>query len=134
MNKITFLGCQLHYPTSGGKAGKGKAVTSSIQVRQDNRVIKAFKYSLITPGAKGRATRKADVWVKEYLEGEFLKIWPDIQNQPIYLNHNGGRSIWENTKLTTLHQSDSFLACEGPVKDSRAYIIYPMLITELKLL
>lgn len=49
-------GYELHQPTSGGKAGKGNAKTSTIQVRRHSLVIKQFRYKV---GNDGVPRRKA---------------------------------------------------------------------------
>lgn len=45
-----YKGYELHQPESGGKAGYGKNVTSAIQVRKDNCIVKRFRYRISDKG------------------------------------------------------------------------------------
>lgn len=40
---MKYKGYYIHRPTSGGKAGKGYNLTTTIQVRKDGLIIKKFK-------------------------------------------------------------------------------------------
>jgi hypothetical protein len=38
-----YQGFELHQPTSGGKAGTDRNVTTSVQVRRDNMIVKQIR-------------------------------------------------------------------------------------------
>lgn len=62
--KIATIGqYEIHQPTSGGKAGKGNNITSSIQVRLDSTIVKTIKYSVHRPGGKAGAIAKAKMFI-----------------------------------------------------------------------
>lgn len=46
MKLCDFNGYEVHIPTSGGKAGKGKQSTTSIQLRKGNCILKQFRFKL----------------------------------------------------------------------------------------
>ena len=46
-------------PTSGGKAGKGNAKTSTVQVVDGNFLVKQFRFVVADPESKQRAMQKA---------------------------------------------------------------------------
>lgn len=52
-------GYEMLLPTSGGKAGKGNQVTSSIQVRSGNAIKANFRFRLDNPASRSRAIQKA---------------------------------------------------------------------------
>jgi len=52
-------GCDFYQPTSGGKAGTGFNVTSTIQVRRGNQVVKQFRFKVLEPGGREKAIQKA---------------------------------------------------------------------------
>lgn len=65
--KASFIGSfgdyHLYLPTSGGKAGKGANVTSTIQVVKDGLLVKQIRFKL-ADGAKAAAD-KAKTWINE---------------------------------------------------------------------
>jgi hypothetical protein len=48
----TVNGCELHIPTSGGKAGKGHNKTGSVQVRKGGQILKQFRFRVDDPNDK----------------------------------------------------------------------------------
>lgn len=58
-----YYGHEIHQPTSGGKAGKGCARTSTLQVRQDSQVLKSFRYTCDRPETRRKALSKAKQFV-----------------------------------------------------------------------
>lgn len=44
-----YRGYKLFLPTSGGKAGKGKNKTTSLQIRNGNMVVAQFRFKTGTP-------------------------------------------------------------------------------------
>lgn len=54
LNGFTFI-----VPESGGKAGKGKAVTGTIQVRRRAVIEAQFRFRWISPESRKLAMRKA---------------------------------------------------------------------------
>lgn len=62
--KITdFQGYEIHLPSSGGKAGKGKNVMSSIQARKNNQILKQFRFTVSSPESQRPAMRKLKNWI-----------------------------------------------------------------------
>lgn len=59
----------LHHPKSGGKAGKGRNKTSTVQVRKDNMIVKQFRYSLAMPIHKTYAITRAEEFIKQQMKG-----------------------------------------------------------------
>lgn len=57
---------EIHLPTSGGKAGKGRALTCSLQVRRGGVVIKQFRFSVDDPQSRTAATQKAKDFMREH--------------------------------------------------------------------
>lgn len=57
-------GMQLVMPTSGGKAGKGRAKTISLQVRKDGMIVRAFRFNVADLNSRSRAVAKA----KEFMQ------------------------------------------------------------------
>ena len=58
--KIAALnGYEVHLPTSGGKAGKGKAKSGSIQVRRDSCIVKQFRFRWADKASRLNAIRAA---------------------------------------------------------------------------
>lgn len=55
----------IHVPDSGGKAGKGCNVTSSLQVRHGSCIVKQFRFKLFEPKSRLKAIAKA----KAFCEG-----------------------------------------------------------------
>jgi hypothetical protein len=58
-------GFEIHVPTSGGKAGKGNAKTSTIQIRKDNVIVKQFRFVVADIGSKNRAIGAAKKFIGE---------------------------------------------------------------------
>lgn len=58
-------GNEFHIPTSGGKAGKGKAITGSIQVRRGNRIVKQFRFRWMEKASRSAAIAKAKSFAQE---------------------------------------------------------------------
>jgi len=81
LNGYTF-----HVPTSGGKAGKGCNVTSSLQVRKGYYVIKQFRFTLADADSRTKAIQKAKDFVQDidvYATGHagnrlVMKIAPSV--------------------------------------------------------
>lgn len=55
-------GFEAFIPTSGGKAGAGCALTSSIQLRRDNCIAKQFRFDLPSPLSRSKAIKRAKAW------------------------------------------------------------------------
>lgn len=63
--KISELnGFEAHLPTSGGKAGKGRAKTGTIQVRQDSMIVKQFRFDWAEKNSRIKAIRAAKNYMK----------------------------------------------------------------------
>lgn len=58
-------GFEFHVPTSGGKAGRGRQKTSTIQVRRDGLIIKQFRFSVADQQTRLKAIVKAKKYVEE---------------------------------------------------------------------
>lgn len=58
-------GYEVHIPMSGGKAGKGNNVTSTLQIRRDGCIVKQIRFVLTDPSGRSEAVRKA----KDYITG-----------------------------------------------------------------
>lgn len=50
---------QSHIPHTGGKAGLGKNVTSSIQLREGNQIVKQFRFKTADPDSFKKAAARA---------------------------------------------------------------------------
>jgi hypothetical protein len=57
-------GIEFHVPTSGGKAGKGKNVTSTLQVRKGGRIVKQFVFVVADRETLQAAVRKATEFIQ----------------------------------------------------------------------
>lgn len=55
----TINGYEIHVPSSGGKAGKGRNKTSTIQVRKDNLIVKQFRFVVGNVESKKKAITAA---------------------------------------------------------------------------
>lgn len=67
--KIAELnGYEIHIPISGGKAGRGGNVTSSIQVRLNHQIIRSFRFNLFG-GSHERAIRRAKEFILNQQKG-----------------------------------------------------------------
>jgi hypothetical protein len=55
-------GFDFYIPTSGGKAGAGNNVTSTIQIRQGSQVVKQIRFKLDDPDSRKRAMQRALVF------------------------------------------------------------------------
>jgi hypothetical protein len=61
--KVTdYKGYEVHIPSSGGKAGKGCNLTSSIQMRKGGRIAKQFRFSMTDAEARSATIAKARKW------------------------------------------------------------------------
>lgn len=58
-------GYELYVPESGGKAGKGHNITSSLQVRLNNVICKQFRFFLGDPVSTKTAIEKAKSYIRE---------------------------------------------------------------------
>lgn len=58
-------GFEFHVPTSGGKAGKGRHTTSTIQIRRGNQIVKQIRFTLSSPESRTAAVLKAKEYVNE---------------------------------------------------------------------
>lgn len=56
---------EIHLPTSGGKAGRGYAKTSTLQVRFDSCIVKQFRFVIGDARSRKLATKKVKQWVRE---------------------------------------------------------------------
>lgn len=52
-------GWEIHLPTSGGKAGKGRARTSTYQVRRNNIIQAQYRFDIADRQSRDRALMKA---------------------------------------------------------------------------
>ncbi len=74
MTKIADLGpYEIHMPTSGGKAGKGKALTCSLQVRRDGIILKQFKFMVDDLESRKAAAQKAKDFMLEHARANAKK-------------------------------------------------------------
>ncbi len=63
--KITdYKGFEIHLPDSGGKAGKGHNVTSTIQVRTGSCIVKQFRFEMASRESRLAAIAKARAWAE----------------------------------------------------------------------
>jgi hypothetical protein len=58
-------GFEFHVPDSGGKAGKYKNKTGSVQVRLNNCVKKNIRFTVAKPASKDRAIEKAKQYARD---------------------------------------------------------------------
>ena len=63
MRIATINGFEIHLPTSGGKAGKGHAKTSTIQIRKDNVIVKQFRFVIADLDSKNKAIGAAKKYI-----------------------------------------------------------------------
>lgn len=76
--KIADLnGYEIHVPTSGGKAGFGCNVTSTIQVRKDGCICKQFRFTIADNESRDRAIAKAKGFVNPSFTKTLLGSSPD---------------------------------------------------------
>lgn len=59
---------EIHVPTSGGKAGKGKNVTGSVQVRCRSQIVKQFRFDALSIYSKRYAIVRAQLYCIENSE------------------------------------------------------------------
>lgn len=57
-----YKGYNIHVPRSGGKAGKGYNLTTTIQVRRDGLIVKSFK---VDAGNSLSGVIQARLWVDD---------------------------------------------------------------------
>ena len=60
---MKYKGYTIHFPTSGGKAGRGRNVTSTVQLRTDDCNVKQIRYTVDQPDDFNRALAKAKTYV-----------------------------------------------------------------------
>lgn len=60
-------GYEFHVPTSGGKAGKGCNVTSTVQVRAGSQILKQFRFKVADVLSRARAIDKAKAFLQTYI-------------------------------------------------------------------
>ena len=60
-----YKGHEIHVPTSGGKAGKGKAKTAGLQIRRNGVVLKTFRFNPLLSDERRAALRKARLFIDE---------------------------------------------------------------------
>lgn len=65
MKVTTLSGYDIHVPTSGGKAGKGRNKTTSLQIRRGNAIAKQFTFVLADEASRSKVTAKAKKWIAE---------------------------------------------------------------------
>ena len=63
MKLADFLSYEIHLPTSGGKAGSGRAATSNFQIRKGNQVLKQFRFTVASETSRRAAMQKAKAWM-----------------------------------------------------------------------
>ena len=68
-----YRGFVLHIPLSGGKAGKGRNVTGSVQVREGGRIVKQFRFRSAEAKSRRSAMQKARLWCDTKRIGDRLK-------------------------------------------------------------
>lgn len=57
-------GYDIIIPASGGKAGKGRNVTGSVQVRKHDMILKQFRFKIASDESRERAQWKARVFIE----------------------------------------------------------------------
>jgi hypothetical protein len=55
---------EIFVPTSGGKAGKGLANTSNVQVRRNGVIVKQFRFKCDDEESRKAALRKAGAFIR----------------------------------------------------------------------
>lgn len=63
MKIADYEGYEIYLPTSGGKAGKGKAKTCSLQVRKNNLIVKQFRFNLADKQDRSAAIGEAKKFI-----------------------------------------------------------------------
>ena len=66
----TRHGYEFHLPDSGGKAGRGKNATSTIQVRRGNQIVKQFRFPMDDAAKRSEVIDRAKSFVDD------LAGWP----------------------------------------------------------
>lgn len=111
-----YRGYDLYQPTSGGKAGKGHAKTSSIQVRLDNRLLTQFRYKV------GDGLSQATAWksAKQYADNHYKANNPEPKEQPPVSTFGDGTFKQELKdviiELANTHKLDMFSAIEASME------------------
>jgi hypothetical protein len=77
MKVLDHKGFEIHVPTSGGKAGKGCNLTTSIQIRRSSAIVKQFR-SKADRDNMIKAIGKAKAWIDDHVAhfgamADFLK-------------------------------------------------------------
>lgn len=57
-------GYQFYVPTTGGKAGKGRNKTGTVQVRKDGFIKKQFRFKTNDRASSAKAFKKARDWME----------------------------------------------------------------------
>lgn len=65
MEISNYMGYSIYIPTSGGKAGKGHAVTGSVQVRASDFIIKQFRFKWAIEESRKKALSKARKFIDD---------------------------------------------------------------------
>ena len=66
MKVCDYKGYEIHLPTSGGKAGWGRNVTSTIQVRNGTSIVKQFRFTVADDLSVAKAKTSARLWINEH--------------------------------------------------------------------
>lgn len=61
-----YRGFQLHVPQSGGKAGKGRNKTGTVQVRYSGQIMKQFRFDRFSTENYFKAVDKARAYVDNW--------------------------------------------------------------------
>lgn len=67
MKLCDYRGFEIRVPTSGGKAGRGNNVTSTVQVFDGVCIRKSIRFSMIDPEHAKRAARQAREFIDRLL-------------------------------------------------------------------
>jgi hypothetical protein len=79
-------GYEIHVPTSGGKAGTGHNLTSTIQVRHDGLIVKQIRFSMTAESSRRKAVQKAKDWINANpLQPKFPAIDPEYSEGGEYV-------------------------------------------------
>lgn len=103
MKISTYGGYEIHVPTSGGKAGKGRNATSTVQLRKDNCIVKQFRFRMggldpaSTRSNMERAVRKAQAYVEMITTNRSLVTLYD--NKGSLMQLSGSLTIGDLVKL-----------------------------------
>lgn len=109
-----YKGYEIHVPTSGGKAGKGHNLTSTIQIRLDSMIKKQIRFDLASMDSRARAIDSAKRWITANPpQGKAVAI--PLKPSTVYnsdpaliLAVRNARSRAIETKLARMAYCDSF--------------------------